>query len=79
MFSESYPKNGVKFGLETLPPMSGTASERTAPDEPKPRDMAPAPAAAPEPAGSFFHGLVIWLAILLPVWVLVIWKLFSWL
>jgi len=55
--------------------MSGPASERTAPDEPKPPESAPA-AAAPEATGSFFRGLVIWLAILLPVWLIIIWKLF---
>jgi len=55
--------------------MQGRASERTAQDERKPPETAPLPAPAPEATGSFFRGLVIWLAILLPIWVIVIWKL----
>jgi hypothetical protein len=55
--------------------MPSRASERTAPDESKPTEPAPQPAAAPEPTGSFFRGIVIWVAILLPVWVFIIWKL----
>ncbi len=55
--------------------MPGSVSERTVQDEPKPAETALEPMAA-EPAGSFFRGLVIWLAILLPIWVVVIWKLF---